>query len=252
MFHTSAFSSSITNGSVLTQITEIPDSILPASGSGLLSAGLSHLHAIGFVGATCVRGQFQAPSLRDYGNMDIEPINVGTTWESPPRIRDFSMRPVPLAMSEEWDLFAANSGAGAAIESGFLWSSNGMLDPFPPKKIVQIRWTAAITLVANAWSLLQLTLAQPLYPGQYAIVGARTKSAGGLAFRFVPAGNPSGAAWRPGGICTQAVDGLDHPQQRQGGWGKWLDFTNVTVPQMEIFSLSADTSEEGIIDIVPY
>lgn len=252
MFHTSAFSSSITNGSVLVQITEIPDSILPASGSGLLSAGLSHLHAISFIGATLVRGQFQAPSLRDYGNMDIEGINLGTAAESPPRIQDFSLRPVPLAMSEEWDLFAANSGAGNAIETGILWSSNGMLDPFPPKKIVQIRWTAAVTLTANAWSLIQLTLAQPLYPGQYAIVGARTKSAGALAFRFVPAGNPTGAPWRPGGLGVQTVDQLDHDKQRRGGWGKWLDFTNVTVPQMEIFSLSADTSEEGIIDIVPY
>jgi len=28
-------------------------------------------------------------------------------------------------------------------------------------------------------------------------------------------------------------------------------FTNVTVPQIEVFSLSDDTSEEGDIDIVP-
>jgi len=252
MFHLSAFQSSIANGSVLIQIAEIPDAILPASGSGLLSAGLSHLHAIGFVGATLVRGQFQAPSLRDYGNMDIEPVNIGTAWESPPRLRDFSQRPVPLAMSEEWDLFAANSGAGAVVENGFLWSSNGVLDPFPAKKIVQIRWTAAVTLTANAWSLIQLTLAQPLYPGMYAIVGSHMKSATALAHRFVPAGNPTGQSWRPGGISIQAGDSLDHPGQRQGLWGKWLDFTNVTVPQMEVFATAADTSEEGIIDIVPY
>jgi hypothetical protein len=252
MFHLSAFQASIANGSVLIQINAEPDAILPASGLGLLSSGLTHLHAIGFVGATLVRGQFQAPSLRDYGNLDVEPINLGTTWESPPRLRDFSMRPIPLAQSEEWDMFAANSGAGNATENGFLWSSDRRLDPFPPKKIVQVRWTAAATLTANTWSLIQLTLSQPLYPGMYALVGSHMKSATALAHRFVPAGNPQGAAWRPGGMSVQAVDSLDHPGQRQGLWGKWLDFTNTTVPQMEVFATAADTSEEGIIDLVPY
>ena len=252
MFHLSAYTSSIANGSVLIQISGVTDSILPASGSGLLSTGLNHLHAVAFVGATLVRGQFQAPSLRDYGNLDVEPINIGTVFESPPRLRDFSSKPIPLAVPEEWDLFAANSGAGAAQEYGLLWSSDGNLDPFPAKKIVQIRWTASTTLTANAWSNIQLTLAQPLYPGRYAIVGAHTKSAGCLAFRFVPSGNISGQPWRPGGIGVQAGDQLEPEKQRQGGWGKWMDFTNFSVPTMDVLSTSADTSEEGIIDIVPY
>lgn len=252
MFHLSAFQSSIANGSTLIQIAGVTDQILPASGSGLLSTGLNHLMALGFVGATLVRGQLQAPSLRDYGNLDVEPINIGTTWESPPRLRDFSQKMIPLAVPEEWDMFAANSGAGAAIENGFIWSSDGKLDPFPAKKIVQIRWTAASTLTANAWSNIQLTLAQPLYPGTYAIVGAHTKSATALAFRFVPSGNIQGQPWRPGGIAVQASDSLEPERQRQGGWGKWMDFTNFSVPTMDIFATSADTSEEGIIDIVPY
>jgi hypothetical protein len=253
MFHLSAFTSSIANDGDLHQLSEVPDSILPASGEGLLSSGLSNLMAIGYVGTSLVRGQFQAPSLRDYGNLDTDPINLGTAWESPPRLDDLSMKPIPLAMSEEWDAFAAQDDAMDEEDIyAFLWSSNGQLDAYPAKKIVQIYWNASITLVEGSWSLIQMTMAQPLYPGQYAIVGARCKSAGALAFRFVPAGNPQGQAWRPGGIAVQADDQLDWPRQRRAGWGKWLDFTNVTVPQIEIFSISADTSEAGIIDIVPY
>jgi hypothetical protein len=253
MFHTSAFSSTITNAGTLQQLTEIPDSILPASGAGLLSSKLAYLMALGFVGTSLTRGQFQAPSLRDYGNLDVLPINIGTAFESPPRIDDFSRKMVPLAQSEEWDAFAAqNNGAASEIESGFLWSSDGNIDPFPAKKIVQIRWTAAITLVANKWSAIQVTLAQPLTAGQYALVGARCLSAGALAFRFVPSGSSSGNVYRPGGIAVQTEDQLDHPNQRKGGWGKWLDFTNTTIPFIEIFSLSTDTTEDGIIDVVPY
>jgi hypothetical protein len=252
MFHLSAFSSSVANDGILHQIDAIPDSILPASGEGLLSSTLAYLMAIGFVGPSFTRGQMVAPSLRDYGNLDVEPGNLGTAWESPPRLQDFSMKPIPLAMTEEWDLLAAQDDAmDAEVETGGLWSSNGTLDPLGPKKVVQIHWSASITLVAGEWSLIQMTLAQPLYPGTYQLVGARCSSAGALLFRFVPTGNPQAQAWRPGGIAVQTPDQMDWPRQRHGGWGQWMQFTNVTVPQMEIFSLSADTSEEGIIDIIP-
>ena len=82
--------------------------------------------AVAYVGADLVRGQFQAPSLRDYGNLDTQPINIGTAFESPPRFDDFSMKMIPAAVSEEWDMFAAQDNAmDAEIESGFLLSSNG-------------------------------------------------------------------------------------------------------------------------------
>lgn len=253
MFHTSAFSSSIANDGNLHQISQIPDSIYPESGEGLLSSKLAYLMGLAFVGPSLIRGQFQAPSLRDYGNVDVQPVNVGTAFESPPRFDDFSSKPVPLAEAEEWDAFAAQDNAmDAEIETGFLWSSNGAIDSFPSKKIVQIHWSASAVLAAGGWSLLQVTLAQPLTSGQYALVGARALSAGLLAFRFVPSGSPNSTNWRPGGIGVQTEDQLDHPRQRMGGWGKWLDFTNTTIPQMELWSLTDDTSEEGIIDIVPY
>ena len=252
-FHTSAFSASIANSGDLLQLTEVPDAILPASGAGLLSNDLAYLHALAFVGPDLIRGQMQAPSLRDYGNQDVEPINIGTAFESPPRVDDFSKKPIPLAQAEEWDLFAAQGNAmSSEIETGFLWSSDGGMDPYPGKKIVQIKWTASITLIAGTWSLIQLTMAQPMAAGKYAMVGARCVSAGALAFRFVPSGGQSATNARPGGIACQTSDQLDWPLQRKGGWGKWLDFTNTTLPQMEVFSLTADTSEEGVIDVVPY
>jgi len=149
-------------------------------------------------------------------------------------------------------MFAAQNNAMAnEIETGFLFSSDGNIAPVPPKKIVQIHWSASITLVKNTWSLIQMTMAQPLAAGTYALVGARCLSAGCLAFRFVPTGGVSATTNRPGGVGVQAEDQLDWPRQRRGGWGTWLQFTNVTLPSIEVFSLSNDTSEEGDIDIVP-
>lgn len=253
MFHMSAYSGSIANDGALHQLTETPDAILPPAGLGLLSSTLTYLMALAYVGPSLQRGQFQAPSLRDYGNVDTDPINIGTAFESPPRVDDFASKPIPVAATEEWDAFAAQDNAmDSELEVAFVWSSNGTLDPFPNKKVVQLRWTASQTLIAEQWSLVNLTPSQPLTSGQYALIGARCLSAGLLGFRFVPSGSPVGANWRPGGIGVQAEDQLDHPRQRRGGWGKWLDFTNTTIPAMELWSLTDDTSEEGVIDIVPY
>jgi hypothetical protein len=252
MFHTSAFQASIANDGLLHQLTEIPDSILPASGAGLLSNALAYIMAVGYVGTSLVAGQFQAPSLRDYGNLDTQPINIGTAFQSPVNLDDFSMKPIPAAVSEEWDMFASqNNAMNAEVISGFLWSSNGQIDPVPPKKVVQVHWNASITLVANKWSIIQMTMAQPLAAGTYALIGARCLTAGALAFRFVPSGGVSATTNRPGGIAVQAEGSQDWPRQRRGGWGTWLQFTNTTLPQIEVFSRSADTSEEGDIDIVP-
>lgn len=252
MFHTFAYQSSISNDGNLHQATYVPDSILPAAGNGLLSNALAWLMAVGMVGTSAVRGQFVAPSLRDYGNIDVEPVNIGTAFESPPRLNDYSLKPIPLAVAEEWDGYCAqNNGSSSETETLIGWASDGTIQPVPPKKIVQLYWTASVTLVSGKWSLIQMTLSQPLYAGTYALVGARCLSAGALAFRFVPSGGVSATTNRPGGVGVQAGDQMDWPRQRFGGWGTWLQFTNTTVPQIEILSLSNDTSESGIIDIVP-
>ena len=251
--HTSAYQASIANDGNLHQLTSIPDSILPTSGLGLLSNAFAYIMGVYYVGTSLVRGQFQAPSLRDYGNLDTQPVNIGTAVESPPRLDDFSMKMIPAAVSEEWDMFAAqNNAMDSETETGILFSSDGNISPVPPKKIVQIHWSASITLVEDTWSLIQMTMAQPLAAGTYALVGARCLSAGAIAFRFVPSGGVTATTNRPGGVAVQAEDEMDWPRQRRGGWGTWLTFTNTTVPQIEIFSLSDDTSEEGDIDIVPY
>jgi hypothetical protein len=252
MFHTFAFQSSISNDGNLHQTTYVPDSILPPAGNGLLSNALAYLMALAVVGTNATRGQFQAPSLRDYGNIDIDPVNIGTVFENPPRLNDYSQKMIPLAAAEEWDGFTAqNNGSTSETETLLGWCSDNTIQPVPPKKIVQIYWTASTTLVSGKWSLIAMTLSQPLYSGSYALVGARLKSAGAVAFRFVPSGGISATTNRPGGIGVQADDQLDWPRQRFGGWGTWLQFTNTTVPQIEVLSLSNDTSESGIIDIVP-
>ena len=245
--HISAFTSSIAGDGVLHQLDEVQDDVLPASNLGLLTGVLNKLLGVAAVGATMTRAQFVAPSLRNWGPQDIEPINIGTAIESPPRAQIYYPAGVQLATSEEVDMYAAQDSGDPEDDYAFVWFMDG-ITPCPPGRMLQAHWTASTTLVAGTWSKFAVTLDNPLAAGTYAVVGAHVVSAGAIAFRFLPSGGP---VWRPGGLAAQAADQYDLPLQRRGGLGQWMMFTNTTIPQMEIFSESADTSEEGTWDLVP-
>lgn len=248
MMHLIAFGSSISNDGALHQLDQIADGVLPASNNGILvPPQYKGILAAFFVGANLERGQIVAPSLRDYGNQDIEPINKGTAFESPVRAPVYYPNILPLICPEEVDAYGAQDGTAAETDYAFFLLSDGVFQP-AVGRMLQAHWTASKTLVAGAWTSVQPTLDNPLASGTYALVGAHTKSATALAFRIIPNGQQSA---RPGGIAVQTVDQLVMDGQRQGRWGTWLQFTNYTVPNIDIFATAADTSEEGIFDLIP-
>jgi len=114
-----------------------------------------------------------------------------------------------------------------------------------------MHWTAATTLTATAFTAITPIFDNGIPSGTFAIVGSRQLSAGALYHRYIPRG---GLPYRPGFPSSQAQDGYafsgdrytdDIPNQ-----GIVLQFNNVTIPQIEVFSVSADTTEEGYIDMI--
>jgi hypothetical protein len=248
MIHLVAFGSSIANTGALIQLNKIADGIFPPANNGLLiPPQFKYVLGVTAVGASITRAQLQSASFRDYGNMDLEPINVGALFESPVRWQNWMDHPLPIGGPVELDAFAAQGGAGAETDYLFAWLWDGQMTK-PSKRPISVHATASATLVAKAWTAISLTLDNPLDQGTYALVGARAKSATGLAFRVVPNDNSSN---RQGGLMTQAVDGLDLGVQRMGLMGTWTTFTNYNIPSFELFAVAADTSEEFILDLIP-
>lgn len=248
MFHLVAFGSSISNSGALLQLDQITDEVLAASNNGILvPPQYKGVMGAAILGASVTRGQLQLPSLRNWGNQDLEPVNVGTKFESPVRANFYLENPLPIVGPEELDMYAAQTGAAAETDYALVWITDGVFQR-ASGRILQAHFTASTTLTAGAWSTFQPTLDNALAAGTYALVGARVKSATGMGFRMVPNGAQTN---RPGGICTQAVDDLPLDGQRAGGWGVWMSFTNYTVPNLQILASAADTSEEGILDLIP-
>jgi|SRR5580658_716712 hypothetical protein len=272
MFHLELFQSSIATGAnTFAQVTyNTTDNVLPKLNNGIqVSPALPYLLAVAGVGAHMVHVRAQAPSMLPYPYPALSPNNRGSAFESPPRIWDFSQAPIPLRPTEELDIYATqNSGSSETEYVGVIFS-DGTLTPLPtavnppgiitnpygPGRFFSVHWTASTTLTAGAWTQVQPTFDQALPAGYYGMIGARTYSATALFFRMFPAMAP---LWRPGGVAVQAYDQLDPVNQRgfqQGyptkmGWGMWLSFYQNVPPQVEIWATSADTAEEGWMDLV--
>jgi len=251
MQHMALYSSSIANGAILLQVTAVPDPIIASSGNGLLiNAQLPYLWRAAGVGTNLTRFQLTSATLRDYAPFDCAPVNVGTVLESPLRYLDFSDAPIKFNGVEELDVFAVQSNAGAQRETVAVWFTDR-----PPTqlqgRVFTMHWTASTTLTAAGLTAITPIFDNGIPSGLFAIVGSRQISASALFHRFIPRG---GNPFRPGFPSAQAQDGYAFDGSRYTdyvpNWGEAMRFNNVTIPQIEIFALAADTTEEGYIDMI--
>jgi hypothetical protein len=270
MFHAELFSSSIATGATtFAQVSYVTGILTPLNNGVQVSTTLPALHSILGVSANLDMVRAQANSMLPFPYINMAPNNRGTAFESPPRIHDFSSWPLYLKPTEELDIYATqDSGSNQTVyilaqfcdgpPTALPVSVNppGMpAAPTTPGRFFTVHWTASTTLTAGAFTKITPVFDQALYAGYYALVGAAAKSASGLFFRMFPSFGP---LWRPGGAMVQSYDGMNPRNQRYmnsfadtpGGWGVWLNFYQNTPPQVEIFATSADTSEEGWMDLV--
>ena len=266
--HMEAFRSSIATGAnTFGQVTYISAGALlaPLVNGVQVSVALSKVHSIFGVGAHLDHIRPQAASFLPLPYPTLGPNNRSAAVESPPRFHDFSVQPIPLRPTEEFDIFATQDSGAGENEAVFVQFTDGNNEQ--PPSLVNIpgingngryftaHGTGSTTLTANAWTQCTVSLDQALPAGYYAMIGARAFSAGALAFRIQPQIEP---LWRPGGVAVQAYDQMDPPGQRAfpitdrhyGGWGVWVKFFQNVVPYVQMWSTSADTAEEFWFDLV--
>lgn len=269
MFHMEAFRSSLSSGTsdVFQQVNyATTNAVLIPLGNGVqVSAMLPFLHSFFGVGAHLENIQFQAASFLPLPYPVFAANNRGTAAESPPRYWDLTRSMKALRPTEYFNVYASQNSGGAENEAIFVNFSDNNILPAPPVatapsingngQFTIAHATATTTLTANAWTQVTPTLDLPLPAGLYSLVGARVMSAGALAFRIKPVVEP---LWRPGGVAVQSPDQLDAPNQRYfnpitgrvSKWGEWVRFYQNTLPFVEIWSTSADTSEDFFFDLI--
>jgi hypothetical protein len=244
-FHTIAYSES-QDSAVLVNIAALADTSGTVSGDDyLVPEGFGNILGVYFLGANFTRGQLDSPSLRTIGLLDVEPADNVDEPANPTAWMDLFRSPIPVQEGEVLRALAAEDAAGAARTSAIIWLGDGPIEPVAGD-IRTFRATGTTTLVANVWGAVPITLDQSLRVGTYQLVGARCIAAGARAFRFIA----QGIGYRPGGIAFDADSDLDVERFRRGGAGVWFEFTQRSIPQVEVFSASADTAETVFLDVI--
>jgi len=207
--------------------------------------GMDQLGAVYAGGVNISLARMQSPSLRDLVNPDIAPLDQAAEPSSPYPLFDHFSSPIALQAGENLEALAAEDGAGSTRRIIGAWLVDGPAQPVAGDQST-VRCTGTTTLVANAWTAVELTFGQTIPAGRYQVVGARFLSATAIFGRLVVPGAP----WRPGAVAQDDEGDLENPIFRNGRLGVWTEFDSVQSLQAEFLATAGDTAETVYLDIV--
>lgn len=250
MQHLSVFrNAAVGIGAINTDLSLVTEQVIPTSAAGraLMPWG-SKITAAMATGVGVNRGRIVSPSLRRLPFPQIRPLQITIAPTFPLSLADFPRENCPqVLMNEEVNIQTSNTDAGAQAHNAYVWFEP-MFEPAPPGPMWTIRATAAIVAAANVWTTGVLTLEDQLPQGRYAVVGMDVWGTNLLVARLIWA---VGNNLRPGVPCGILVNNPNTHNWRYGREGKFGEFTNTTIPQLEIFTSGATATQEVFLDVVP-
>ena len=177
-------------------------------------------------------------------DLDILPFQDGSDLVSRGNPSIFiPKRFIELEPSENIEVQTSEDGGGATSQQAFVALGTRENEPMPSGNIRSIRLTGTTTLTADQWSSVTLTPESTLEAGRYTMVHFAVMGVSAVAARWLP----QGGGFRPGmfafsGPSPNHFDwGLD-PWDKLG-WYSMLEFTHITLPQIQIFATAADTAQ---------
>lgn len=251
MLQMSAYYASISNSAADQQLVAIADGLIPTRDNALIvPTPLPRVLATMFFGTNLSVAKLKPASYRRFGDYWVLPYsNTAASSGGITPYLDLSEiagagPPLVLDAQEELPAYAQQSSAGAqSAYAAVIFSDT------PAKqhtgKFFTVHALGSNTLVPNQWSTVTPVMDTGLPAGRYNLVGMRVRSAGCLFFRAIIVQQ----FFRPGGFGFQADTAFEASGQRNGGWGIWGNFDHLTIPQVEVISTSADTSENIWFDL---
>lgn len=253
MFHTAGFLEDIDPAGAFVNINALADQRLFTQGDDLRVPVLNQVFALaaGLDAVVAPRARIESPTLDQQVRYEISPINsqdaAAVEPDSPQKVDDLRASPLILGVDEILQCQINSNPAADQDQWVLLWFSDGAPSPVTGGRQFTVRATAGVTLVANAWTDVQLILDENLNPGNYQAVGLRPDSLGCVAGRYI---FRTGNQWRPGALGVDSVLDLQNPMFRHGQLGVWGEFPFTQIPSVEVLSVIADTVETFHLDLI--
>jgi hypothetical protein len=251
-FTTVAFIQSVDPAGVFTAINAaLGEDHVNVTGTDIKVPELSQICAVAAGVEIAVESfaRLTAPSLRGLARYEIAPFSTATAAAvepaSPHPVVDLRRGPLALVRDEVLNAEIQSNPVAAQIQWVIVWFCDGPIEPVAGRQF-SVRMTGTTALTANVWTKVPLTLTEDLPRGRYQVVGMRAESAGCVAARLVPIGG----RWRPGVLGCDAQSDLDHKMFRQGELGVFAEFEDTDTPGAEFLSVSPDTAEDVVLDLV--
>ncbi|HLF67428.1 MAG TPA: hypothetical protein VI522_07395, partial [Gammaproteobacteria bacterium] len=154
--------------------------------------------------------------------------------------------PIQLTPNEKLTAETTNSGAAAIEQAVAVWLADGPITPITGQEILHVDFSATFTTTLRVWRNTAITLGRALEAGEYAVVGLRVEAATLLYARLIFSDDLA----RPMVIGYDDEADIESPLFRNGRLGEWGRFKEDSPPRLEVFCDAADTTQQGILDIV--
>ena len=256
--HLAGFAEDIDLAGAEGNIAALADDLIETNGDRLVIPSLNQIIAIagGLPSDTALESRLRinAPSLLNRTSYFVSPLNGQTDADAEPsdpaRVDNLLAGPLVLRPGEELEALALADSTAAAFSWCLLWLTDG-LAPVPSGDIFTTLATGTTTLTARAWTSANITFAERLPVGRYAVVGMRYEGASAIAARIIFRGDsgPSGG-WRPGVIGQDTADGEIPSMFRKGGMGNWGEFSSLTPPVIQCLADIGDPVQRFWFDLI--
>lgn len=244
-FHVGCYYGSVPNTGSNNDVPFVNDAVLTRQNNHAILPQDGRLLLVAGIGANMDRVRLNTPKARYVGLPSMTPVNVGATVPSPPNVYDATDGPISIPRADEIAMESTNVGAGAENHAILVVFGFGQR-MIPEGQRYRIRGTAAITASAGTWQNGSIVLDTVLPAGMYALVGLDVVGTNLFAARLVF----PGASFRPGCLCRNSAGVIPATQFRSGPLGVYGEFDSVNVPNLDVLSLGANTSQVVYMDVI--
>ena len=253
VFHVGGFLEDIDAAGAFVNLAALADDRLFTQGDDLRVPELNRVLMVagGADGVVIPRIRFDSPTLDLLVRPEIRPINsqdaAAVEPDSPQAVMKMLANPWTLGIDEILQVQLNNNSAAPQDQWALLWFADAPVTPITGQSVFTARATGTTTLVANAWTSVNITMDENLPPGDYQVVGMRPESLGCVAARLI---FRTGNQWRPGALGVDLADDIQDDVFRNGALGIWGEFPFTQIPAIEFLSVIADTVETIYLDLI--
>lgn len=250
MWHSAAYSASLAASAVAAAVAAVNESVFrTGAANGFVLQEDMMLIAASAQGFNLDHPQLKSPKLNQFSPLFIFPALIlsaaGGNTDGLIRAQ-WPYRPFTFRNQEEVTAFADNTNSTTAEQQSIICDFSNGIDTIPAGEELTIKATSTTAAVAFSWTTLTYTLSQTLPEGLYAMIASEHFSASAIYHRWTFWGQ----FYRPGfpsSTARSSHQALEVTTLQKGLAGQ---FSNVTLPNCEVFCETTDNSHEIYMRVI--